>query len=102
MLLFVGTKAKKTNMIAVRRLIIFVAQILALLFIVVATLGGALFGDLMLNGVPVLGNFLVIQSNAGPISFFGALAGFFMSTMLAAVFFVFVEIAYNTRNPFNT
>ena len=85
-------------MIAVRRVIILLAQILALVFIVVATLGGALLGD----GVPVLGNALVIQSNLGPISLLGALAGFFVSTMLAAVFFVFVEIAYNTRNPFNT
>ena len=36
------------------------------------------------------------------ISIVGALAGFFISTILVALFFLCVEIAYNTRNPFNT
>jgi len=57
-------------MLALRRAVIFVAQILALIFIVVATMAGAL-------------------------------AGFFVSIVLAALFFLLIEIAYNTRNPFN-
>ena len=90
-------------MIKIRRLIIYMAQILALLFIVIATLGGALLGqDWLLDGVPTLVSTMVVQTNVGGISVFGALAGFFVSTMLAATFFVFVEIAYNTRNPFNS
>jgi hypothetical protein len=36
------------------------------------------------------------------VSIFGAVAGFFISTMLVALFFLLVEIAHNTRNPFNT
>jgi hypothetical protein len=32
----------------------------------------------------------------------GAVVGFFASTMVTAIFFVLVEIAYNTRNPFNS
>jgi hypothetical protein len=36
------------------------------------------------------------------VSIFGAVAGFFVSTILVAIFFLAVEIANNTRNPFNT
>lgn len=89
-------------MITIRRLIIFLAQILALVFIVVATLAGALMGDWLLAGVPVLGSATIMLTSATGISVFGTLVGFFSSTMLVATFFVFVEIAYNTRNPFNT
>lgn len=90
-------------MIKIRRLIIYMAQILALLFIVIATLVGALLGqEWLLSGMPILASTMVVQTSAGGISIFGALAGFFISTMLAAVFFVVVEIAHNTRNPFNT
>ena len=89
-------------MVAIRRLIIFIAQILALVFIVVSTMAGALLGDALLNGVPMIGSAMVVPMSVKGISLFGALAGFFVSTMLVAAFFVIVEIAYNTRNPFNT
>ena len=36
------------------------------------------------------------------LSIVGALAGFFISTILVALFFLCVEIAINTRNPFNS
>ena len=38
---------------------------------------------------------------SAPYSIAGALAGFFVSIVLAALFFLLIEIAYNTRNPFN-
>ena len=82
----------------VRRAVIFVAQILALISIVVATIAGALAGeDWLASTFPMLGAI-------GPrgVSIAGALAGFFISTILVALFFLCVEIAYNTRNPFNT
>ena len=89
-------------MIAIRRVIIFMAQILALIFIAVSTVAGALLGDSLLSGIPTLGSATVLLTSVRGISFFGAVAGFFVSTILAAMFYVFVEIAYNTRNPFNT
>ena len=89
-------------MVSVRRAVIFVAQILALLFIVVSTMAGALAGqDWLSTAIPALGG--VFASLSGPgISIFGAVAGFFVSTILVAIFFLAVEIANNTRNPFNT
>jgi hypothetical protein len=82
----------------VRRAVIFVAQILALISIVVATLAGALAGENWLTSTfPMLA-----AIGTRGISIVGALAGFFISTMLVALFFLCVEIAYNTRNPFKT
>lgn len=87
-------------MISVRRAVIFVAQILALIFIVVATMAGALAGDDWLSGLPVLGSGAAALPGPRGVSIIGALVGFFLATMLAALFFLCVEIAYNTRNPF--
>ena len=89
-------------MIAVRRFVIFVAQIMALVFIVVSTLAGSLLGDWLLNGMPIIGTAIIASTSIKGISLFGGIAGFLVSTMLAAVFFLLVEVAYNTRNPFNT
>jgi len=90
-------------MISVRRAIIFVAQILALVFIVVATMAGALAGqDWFSHSFPILGDGVTALQGMQGISILGALAGFSISTILAAVFFLIVEIAHNTRNPFNT
>lgn len=86
-------------MISIRRAVIFVAQILALIFIVVATMAGALAGDDWLSTLPMLGGVAALPGPRG-ISIIGALAGFFLATMVAALFFLCVEIAYNTRNPF--
>ena len=88
-------------MAAVRRVVIFVAQILALIFIVVATMAGALAGDAWLaNATPMLVGIITLIPSA-PISIAGALAGFFISVLLTALFFLLVEIAHNTRNPFS-
>jgi membrane associated rhomboid family serine protease len=89
-------------MVSVRRAVIFVAQILALLFIVVSTMAGAMAGqDWLSNALPSLSG--VFASLPGPgVSIFGAIFGFFVSTILVAIFFLAVEIANNTRNPFNT
>lgn len=88
-------------MLVVRRAVIFVAQILALIFIVVATMAGALAGDTWLaNAVPMFGGIIALMPSA-PISIAGAGAGFFVAIVLAALFFLLIEIAYNTRNPFN-
>ena len=88
-------------MLAVRRAVIFVAQILALIFIVVATMAGALAGDSWLaKAAPMFGGIIALMPSA-PYSIAGALAGFFVSIVLAALFFLLIEIAYNTRNPFN-
>ena len=90
-------------MIAVRRAVIFVAQILALISIVVATMAGALAGDDWLAGtVPALAGAIGALAGTRGISILGALAGFFISTILVALFFLCVEIAHNTRNPFNS
>jgi hypothetical protein len=90
-------------MVSVRRAVIFVAQILALLFIVFSTMAGALAGqDWLSNTVPSLGGAFASLSGPIGISIFGAVAGFFVSTILVAIFFLVVEIANNTRNPFNT
>ena len=84
----------------VRRAVIFVAQILALLFIVVATMAGALAGDSWVaNAAPMFGGIVALMPSAS-ISIAGAIAGFFISILLTALFFVLVEIAHNTRNPF--
>ena len=88
-------------MLVVRRAVIFVAQILALIFIVVATMAGALAGDTWLaNTAPMFGGIVALMPSV-PISIAGAGAGFFVSVLLAAFFFLLIEIAYNTRNPFN-
>ena len=90
-------------MASVRRAVIFVAQILALIFIVVSTMAGALAGqDWLSNTFPSLGGAVATLSAPRGISIFGAVAGFFVSTILVALFFLLVEIANNTRNPFNT
>jgi hypothetical protein len=99
---------KEGAMVPVRHAIIFVAQILALLFIVVSTMAGALAGhDWLANTFPILGGAMAILADTRladmrGVSIFGAVAGFFISTMLVALFFLLVEIAHNTRNPFNT
>jgi ABC-type microcin C transport system permease subunit YejE len=83
----------------VRRAVIFVAH-LALLFIVVATMAGALAGDAWVaNAAPMFGGIVALMPSAS-ISIAGAIAGFFISILLTALFFVLVEIAHNTRNPF--
>jgi hypothetical protein len=88
-------------MLALRRAVIFVAQILALIFIVVATMAGALAGDSWLaKATPMFGGIIALMPST-PYSIAGALAGFFVSIVLAALFFLLIEIAYNTRNPFN-
>jgi hypothetical protein len=88
-------------MAAVRRTVIFVAQILALIFIVVATMAGALAGDAWLtSAAPMFGRIIALIPST-PISIAGAVAGFFISVLLTALFFLLVEIAHNTRNPFS-
>ena len=88
-------------MSTVRRAVIFVAQILALIFIVVATMAGALAGDAWVaNAAPMFGGIVALMPSA-PFSIAGAIAGFFVSIVLAALFFLLVEIAHNTRNPFS-
>jgi hypothetical protein len=89
-------------MIRVRRVVILLAQFLALAFIVLATVAGALAGDKWLSYVPILGNAIVLLTGTPGIPIFGAIVGFFASTMVTAIFFLFVEIAYNTRNPFTS
>ena len=85
----------------VRRAVIFVAQILALVFIVVATMAGALAGDEWVSSAaPMFGGIIALMPSA-PFSIAGAIAGFFVSIVLAALFFLLVEIAHNTRNPFS-
>ena len=85
----------------VRRAVIFVAQILALIFIVVATVAGALAGDAWIaNAAPMFGGIVALLPSA-PISIAGAIAGFFISVLLTAFFFLLIEIADNTRNPFS-
>jgi hypothetical protein len=87
-------------MATVRRAVIFVAQILALLFVVVATMAGALAGDgWITKAAPMFGSVLSLLPSA-PISIAGAVAAFFVSIVLAALFFLLIEIANNTRNPF--
>ena len=88
-------------MSAVRRAVIFVAQILALIFIVVATMAGALAGDAWVAGAIPMFSGLIAFISAGPVSIAGAIAGFFVSTVLTALFFLLIEIAHNTRNPFS-
>jgi hypothetical protein len=88
-------------MAMVRRAVIFLAQILALIFIVVATVAGALAGDAWIaNAAPMLGGIVALVPSA-PISIAGAITGFFISVLLAAFFFLLIEIAHNTRNPFS-
>lgn len=89
-------------MIRIRRVVILLAQILALAFIVLATVSGALAGDKWLSYVPILGNAIVLLTGTPGIPIFGAVVGFFASTMVTAIFFLLVEIAYNTRNPFSS
>ena len=88
-------------MATVRRAVIFVAQILALIFIVVATMASALAGDAWIaNAAPMFGGIVALIPST-PISIAGAMAGFFVSVLLAALFFLLIEIAHNTRNPFS-
>jgi len=87
----------------VRRAVIFVAQILALISIVIATVAGAFAGEGWLTSTfPTLAGSIGTLTGVRGISIVGALAGFFISTILVALFFLCVEIAYNTRNPFKT
>jgi hypothetical protein len=86
---------------AVRRAVIFVAQILVLIFIVFATTAGALAGDeWFARAVPMISSIVALMPGA-PVSIVGAVAGFFVSIVLVALFFLLIEIANNTRNPFS-
>ena len=68
-------KIEGAGMATVRRAVIFVAQILALLFVVVATMAGALAGDgWITNAAPMFGSVLALLPSA-PISIAGAVAG---------------------------
>jgi hypothetical protein len=89
-------------MIKIRHGVILLAEVLALLFILFATLAGALAGDKWLAYVPILGNAIVLLTGTPGIPIVGAVIGFFASTMVTAIFFVLVDIAHNTRNPFNS
>jgi hypothetical protein len=95
-------KSEGAGMGAVRRAVIFVAQILALIFIVVATMAGALAGDGWLSGLAPMFSGIAPFAAGAPVSIAGALAGFFVSTVLTALFFLLIEIAHNTRNPFSS
>jgi hypothetical protein len=70
-------------MATVRRAVIFVAQILALIFVVVATMAG---DGWITNAAPMFGSVLALLPSA-PISIAGAVAAFFVSIVLAALFF---------------
>ena len=85
----------------VRRAVIFVAQILALLFIVVATIGGARGRRLGRECRADVGGIVALMPSAS-ISIAGAIAGFFISILPTALFFVLVEIAHNSRNRFRS
>jgi hypothetical protein len=89
-------------MIKIRHGVILLAEVLALLFIVFATAAGALAGDKWLSYVPILGNAIVLLTGTPAIPVVGAVIGFFAATMVTAIFFVLVDIAHNTRNPFNS
>jgi hypothetical protein len=88
-------------MAIVRRTVIFVAQILALIFIVVATMAGALAGDEWVSSAAPMFRGVVALMPSAPVSVAGAIAGFFVSVAPAALFFLLIEIAHNTRNPFS-
>ena len=66
-----------------------------------ATMAGALAGDAWVaNAAPMFGGIVALMPSA-PISIAGAIAGFFVSIVLASLFFLLIEIANNTRNPFS-
>lgn len=75
----------------IRRAIIFIAQLVALLFIVIATLGGYGAG---MQGPAYVG----VRGDPAMFGMVGAVSGFFFSLMVTAAFFALVEIAHNTRN----
>ena len=88
-------------MLAVRRAVIFVAQILALIFIVVATMAGALAGDSWLaKATPMFGGIIALMPSAPYFDRRGA-RGIFRLHRAGGLFFLLIEIAYNTRNPFS-
>ncbi|NJO22665.1 MAG: hypothetical protein HC868_06620 [Sphingomonadales bacterium] len=73
----------------IRRAIIFIAQLVALVFIFIATVGGYAAGmQGAAYGVPV---------DPAMVGIVGAVSGFFFSLMVTAAFFALVEIAHNTR-----
>ena len=76
----------------IRRAIMFIAQLVALLFIVVATFGGYAAG---MQGPGIIG----IRGVGDPAMFgiVGGVSGFFFSLLITAAFFALVEIAHNTR-----
>ena len=76
----------------IRRAIIFIAQLVALLFIFIATAGGYAAG---MQGPSMIG----IRGVGDPALFgiVGAASGFFFSLLITAAFFALVEIAHNTR-----
>jgi TRAP-type C4-dicarboxylate transport system permease small subunit len=74
----------------IRRAIIFIAQLVALVFIFISTVGGYAAGmQGAAYGVPV---------DPAMVGIVGAVSGFFFSLMVTAAFFALVEIAHNTRN----
>lgn len=76
----------------IRRAIIFIAQLVALVFIFISTVGGYAAGmqGPGMVGAPGLGD----PAMFGVV---GAVSGFFFSLMVTAAFFALVEIAHNTR-----
>ena len=73
----------------IRRAIIFIAQLVALVFIFISTVGGYAAGmQSAAYGVPV---------DPAMVGIVGAVSGFFFSLMVTAAFFALVEIAHNTR-----
>jgi len=73
----------------IRRTIIFIAQLVALLFIVFATAGGYAAG---MQGAAYGG-----PIDPALVGIVGAASGFVFSVLTTAAFFALVEIAHNTR-----
>jgi hypothetical protein len=87
-----------------RRAIISIAEVIALISVVVLTIGGMALGDAVAqlsyavgHPPPYLTN-LFIMTDGKIWTWIGGLVGFSISLMLTATFLVLVEIAKNTRN----
>lgn len=81
----------------IRRAIIAIAELLALVFVVASTIAGYTFGTRLapyIQSGPDVGAQLEALGRAAPI---GGITGLFISILITASFFALVEIAHNTR-----
>ncbi|HEX5508275.1 MAG TPA: hypothetical protein VFX37_07205 [Pseudolabrys sp.] len=87
-------------MAAIRRFIILAAQVLALPFILLCVFTGGLLGQRFAPAIISAETGVLGSATPNLPPYLGALGGLLTSLLGVAMLYVLVEIARNTKNPF--